>query len=143
MLPVWQLTPLETDSAKEAWRSIKPFDELPENCEAFSDDIIPYASFVKVEDEFMGLKPFPTEKDIRNNEEVIFNRKNLNIKVDVNFPLDQDLTWEVDNDKEDDISTRSSQSTSVTSEQLQYMQSYLKCIYAVLYVSALTILLLF
>ena len=48
MIPMWQLTPLEIDSAKEASRSIKPFDGKPEKWETFSDDLVAYASFVKL-----------------------------------------------------------------------------------------------
>ena len=52
-----------------------------------------------------GLKPFPTGKDIYNSseEDVIFNRKTSTVKVDANFSLGQDLTWEDDNDREDDV----------------------------------------
>jgi len=74
MIPMWQLTPLEIDSAKEASRSIKPFDGKPEKWESFSDDLVAYASFVKLKDEFLGVKSFPTDKDVLDSEqEVVLN----------------------------------------------------------------------
>jgi len=96
MIPIWQLTPLEIDSAKEASRSIKPFDGTPEKWETFSDDIIAYASFVKLKDEFLGIKSFPTEKDILAGEQEVvvnFNTQRAETKSS-NVPLATDVDWD-------------------------------------------------
>ena len=134
MLPAWQLTPLEIDSAKEAFRSIKPFDGKPDKWEMFSDDLIAYASFVKLKDEFIGIKTFPTEKDILDGEDEVilnFNPTRAETKRDTSVPLDTDLDWE-DESAQNDASTTRSHYTILTREQLQYMRSNLKCIFAVL-----------
>jgi len=134
MLPAWQLTPLEIDSAKEASRAIKPFDGRPEKWETFSDDLVAYASFVKLKDEFLGIKKFPTEKDILDSDEEIvlnFSEQRAETKRNANVPLDTDTDWD-DTSVQNESSTTRSHFSAITREHLQYMKSNLKCIFAVL-----------